>query len=179
MSRVLGWYSTRTTRSATLPMIALHYGYHDGTTGVHFESALRRRTGTRLFVKRARSREHFTLESLQGASAYLWIESGVPSYPLDPHRAECATAAYLIDVHLHTRQCLILAPLFDRVFIAQQNYLEAFRAVNPKTEWLPLRAQRSSLGLNAIPFTKSDSWATRRRAVDVLDCWIISAESSK
>ncbi|MEY2469257.1 MAG: hypothetical protein QOF21_1955 [Actinomycetota bacterium] len=119
-------------------MIVLHYGYHEGTTGVHFESALRRRSRQELLVKATRQGEHVDLRTLHPASAYVWVDSGTTSLPFNADGANCPTVGYLIDVHQHTAQRLLLAPLFDVLFIAQHDYLETFRDVNEHTSWLPL-----------------------------------------
>ena len=59
---------------------------------------------------------------------FLWVES-VPGYrPRHIPRLDCPTACYLIDTHLHMAAHLDWAAQFDWVFLAQREYVEAFRA---------------------------------------------------
>ncbi|HQB38736.1 MAG TPA: glycosyltransferase [Deltaproteobacteria bacterium] len=69
---------------------------------------------------------------------YLWIESVPGHCPLNLQSLGCPTACYLIDSHLNLERHLERCREFDFAFIAQREYLPAFREVNPKTFWLPL-----------------------------------------
>lgn len=69
---------------------------------------------------------------------YLWVESVPGHHPANLSALGCPTACYLIDSHLNLERHLERCREFDFVFIAQREYLPAFRAVNPKTFWLPL-----------------------------------------
>ncbi len=75
---------------------------------------------------------------------FLWIESGVP-FPIEGLGAlPCAKACYLIDTHLelpNDRRVdahLEWARRFDVVFLAQQAYVERFRAAGLNAHWVPL-----------------------------------------
>jgi hypothetical protein len=126
----------------------LHYGFHPGTTGEHFAAALERRAGgTSLPSERGR---HVTV-ALNDCDSYLWIESGIPSYPLDTGTVAVPTAGYLIDVHQHLPTSLLQAALFDLVFVAQRNFVARIRTVNPSACWLPLAAPSEFLDLQREP----------------------------
>jgi hypothetical protein len=79
--------------------------------------------------------------------ALLWVESGALSYPLGTERFEGPTAGYLIDVHLHTSQSIALAPLFDLVLVAQQDYVPILAEQHPNVHWLPLAAPKAFLDI--------------------------------
>ncbi len=69
---------------------------------------------------------------------FIWIESAKGYLPENLEAFECPTCCYLIDSHLTLARHIYLATHFDYVFIAQRNYLEKLREVNPQTYWLPL-----------------------------------------
>ncbi len=70
---------------------------------------------------------------------YLWIESVFGYFPQNLHKIKIPKACYLIDSHLNLEWHLQWALLFDYVFIAQIEYLEAFRKAGCKNVyWLPL-----------------------------------------
>lgn len=69
---------------------------------------------------------------------YFWVESVPGHRPSNLLALGCPTACYLIDSHLNLERHLERCREFDFVFIAQREYLPAFREVNPKTFWLPL-----------------------------------------
>lgn len=69
---------------------------------------------------------------------FVWIESTGGFWPTNMHALNCPRACYLIDSHQHLENHLDLATCFDFVFIAQREYLEKFRVVNPRSYWLPL-----------------------------------------
>jgi|NGEPerStandDraft_6_1074524.scaffolds.fasta_scaffold20305_2 hypothetical protein len=124
--------------------LVVHFGYHPGTTGVHFaEAAERMGVGTSI---PATHRSHLRVAEL-GDSPYLWIESGVTSLPLDTHRSPVLTAGYLIDVHLHLEQSLHQAALFDVVFVAQRDCVDEVSRIHPQVHWLPLAAPASFLDI--------------------------------
>ncbi len=82
------------------------------------------------------------LSSLPGdwrPDLFLWVESGV-SYPLRGLSAlPCPTACWLIDTHIHPRQHLETAKIFDFVFLAQKQYVPLFREAGIRNvHWLPL-----------------------------------------
>ncbi len=72
---------------------------------------------------------------------YLWIDSAGRYFPPGIADLPIPTACYLIDVHLgHWRESA--ARFFDAVFIAQKDYLPAFREAvgHDQVYWLPLAA---------------------------------------
>lgn len=69
---------------------------------------------------------------------YLWVESVPGHYPVNLSVLACPKACYLIDSHLHLSQHLEWASSFDYVFIAQREYLSAFRNCGHNVFWLPL-----------------------------------------
>ncbi len=75
------------------------------------------------------------------ADAYLWIDPAGPYFPRGIERLPMPTACYLIDVHLggwreHA------ARFFDVVFVAQKDYVAAYRQAlgHEQVYWLPLAA---------------------------------------
>lgn len=70
---------------------------------------------------------------------YLWIES-VPGYhPSKLEKVTCPKACYFIDSHLNLEHHLRWATQFDHVFVAQREYVEAFRKAGIRSvHWLPL-----------------------------------------
>lgn len=69
---------------------------------------------------------------------FVWVESAKGYLPENIAALQCPTCCYLIDSHVTPARHLSLASRFDYVFIAQRNYLEKLREVNPRTYWLPL-----------------------------------------
>lgn len=69
---------------------------------------------------------------------YLWIESVGGHYPRNLDRLNCPKVCYLIDSHLNLEMHLAWAQQFDRVFIAQREYLPEFRQKGCQVHWLPL-----------------------------------------
>jgi len=60
-------------------------------------------------------------------------------FPINLEKTNCPTAIYLIDVHQNFEQRLRLAYLFDYVFVAQKDYLLAFKQQGiTNVFWLPL-----------------------------------------
>ncbi len=68
----------------------------------------------------------------------LWIETGL--YPPPPGLSESRVPVigYLIDTHFHLDQHLEWAPAFDRIYLAQKAYVDAFRSRGHDASWLPL-----------------------------------------
>jgi GT2 family glycosyltransferase len=124
--------------------VLVHYGHHEGTTGSHFaEAAERLGLGTAI---RSAHRSHIRLADVR-SPVYLWVESGVTTIPLDAHLAPCLTAGYLIDTHLHLEESIRQAHLFDVVFVAQRDDVEAIAQVHPQVHWMPLAAPASFLSV--------------------------------
>ena len=70
---------------------------------------------------------------------YLWVESVSGHFPANLSAVRVPKACYLIDTHLNLHWHVEWAKHFDYVFIAQREYLEAFRAAgNRSVHWLPL-----------------------------------------
>lgn len=69
---------------------------------------------------------------------YLWVESVGGHFPRNLNALICPKACYLIDSHLNLATHLEWAQQFDHVFIAQREYLPAFREKGCKVHWLPL-----------------------------------------
>lgn len=69
---------------------------------------------------------------------FLMIESTGGFSAGNIHKLPCPKVCYLIDSHMHLENHLNTARFFDFVFIAQREYLDEFRKVNPQTYWLPL-----------------------------------------
>lgn len=69
----------------------------------------------------------------------LWIESVFGYFPQNLHKLKIPKACYLIDNHLNLEWHLKWAQLFDYVFIAQIEYIDAFKSAGCKNVyWLPL-----------------------------------------
>lgn len=70
---------------------------------------------------------------------YLWVESISGHFPVNLSALTIPKACYLIDSHLSLSTHIEWAKQFDHVFIAQREYLDAFRAAgNRSVYWLPL-----------------------------------------
>ena len=69
---------------------------------------------------------------------YLWVESVGGHFPKNIDKFSCPKVCYLIDSHLNLPFHLQWAQNFDRVFIAQREYLDQFRQLGIKAYWLPL-----------------------------------------
>jgi len=71
--------------------------------------------------------------------ALLFIEGGTRLiFPRGMEDLDCVTAWYAIDTHLHLRQHLSLARLFDVTFVAHLEFLRHFR--EGEAHWLPVAA---------------------------------------
>ncbi len=72
---------------------------------------------------------------------FLWVDPAGRYFPPGMEDAPIPTAGYLIDVHLgHWRP--VAARFFDAVFLAQRDYVDAFRRSlgHDQVHWLPLAA---------------------------------------
>ena len=76
--------------------------------------------------------------SAERPDLYLWVESVPGHYPVNLSVLSCPKACYLIDSHLNLSTHLEWASGFDYVFIAQREYLQAFRHRGHNVHWLPL-----------------------------------------
>ncbi len=149
----------------------VHYGHHEGTTGQHLSQAiLRAAVGTDIWA--LGPREHPDIRDLR--NRYLWIESGVPSYPLNTWSADAITAGYLIDVHQHPDVSRLQAMLFDVVFVAQKDFLDELHGVHPDVRWLPLAAPAAFCRLPrdprfAVGFVGSTRDSVRRGILELVN----------
>jgi len=91
---------------------------------------------------------------------YLWVESVPGHYPRRIPELGCPTACYLIDSHLNLPLHLQWAPRFDYVFVAQREYVEAFREHGcDRVYWLPLACDPEIHGpgtQNPTPGTRNE-----------------------
>lgn len=131
--------------------IAVGYYWFPPTTGYHLERALRA-LGHRVSYVGLPSAQRLgydqatpigaILEALSPpADLYLWIDPADRYFPSGIEDLSIPTACYLIDVHLgNWRQHA--ARFFDVVFIAQKDYVPAFRRAigHDQVHWLPLAA---------------------------------------
>ncbi|MFQ5559019.1 MAG: glycosyltransferase [Nitrospinota bacterium] len=70
---------------------------------------------------------------------FLWIESVYGYFPGEINRLGCPTACYLIDSHINLSWHLKWALNFDYVFVAQREYIPAFKKAGcSNVDWLPL-----------------------------------------
>ncbi|MFQ5672109.1 MAG: glycosyltransferase [Nitrospinales bacterium] len=70
---------------------------------------------------------------------YLWVETGLDHIPDDLDLLSLPKACYLIDTHLHLDRHKETARHFDFVFLAQKEYVAAFKASGCRNVyWLPL-----------------------------------------
>jgi hypothetical protein len=128
--------------------ILLAYNYHPWVSAVYFERALAREhivvfCGTSDRPEKPGFPPDLDLvsfiEQMKGyPDLVMFISSWGRFFPRGWERLDCPTAAYLMDVHTATVDHLELASFFDCIFIAQRDYLSAFRRVNPNCHWLPL-----------------------------------------
>jgi hypothetical protein len=79
-----------------------------------------------------------TTASAEHPDLYLWIESVGGHAPRNLAALKCPKVCYLIDSHLSLPMHLEWGKCFDMVFIAQREYLEAFRQHGIRAFWLPL-----------------------------------------
>ncbi len=70
---------------------------------------------------------------------FLWVESGLDGPPAGLEMLAIPKAAYFIDTHLHIENHINLARQFDVVFLAQREYIPAFKERGiANVHWLPL-----------------------------------------
>jgi len=88
----------------------------------------------------------------QPANLYLYMESGGYYFPPAIEDLAIPTACYLVDVHLGTWREQV-ARFFDVVFIAQKDYLDAYRRAvgHDQVYWLPLAAAPDVHGQPDLP----------------------------
>ena len=131
--------------------VALGYRWYPASVAYHFERALRQLGHTVTYMGLPTpERPGFdssvsvatVLDTLQPKpDLFLWIDPAGHYFPRDIETAPIPTACYLVDVHLGTWR-LAAARFFDAVFIAQRDYLDAYRqaAGHEQVYWLPLAA---------------------------------------
>ncbi|MBF0275872.1 MAG: glycosyltransferase, partial [Nitrospinae bacterium] len=69
---------------------------------------------------------------------FIWMETGIGTFPEEMEKLDCPAACYLVDTHIHLERHLEIAKHFDFVFIAQREYLPEFLKRGIKCYWLPL-----------------------------------------
>lgn len=79
-----------------------------------------------------------SVETSEHPDLYLWVESVSGHYPRNLDKLACPKVCYFIDSHLNLSLHLQWAQNFDRVFIAQREYLDQFRQAGITAHWLPL-----------------------------------------
>lgn len=125
------------------------YGYHPVTTATYLQRALQRRAettyvGTPWAAQPGFAPTGYLSEIVSALPArpdlYLHVDSGAAWYfPRGLHQLECATACYLIDVHVKAAASLERSLFFDYAFSAQRDFVAALRrAGHPRAYWLPL-----------------------------------------
>ena len=131
--------------------IALGYRWFPTAAGYHMERALRAMGHTVTYVGLPCAQrpgydastpvDELVVALPQKPDLYLWIDPAGRYFPPSIENLPIPTACYLIDVHLGTWRQEV-ARFFDAVFIAQKDYLEAFRRAvgHPQVYWLPLAA---------------------------------------
>lgn len=159
---------TPSTASIERARILLAYVYYPVTTAVYFERALRRHhqvvtIGPKMDAsyitawhlenmklpigdQNIPANQEPDMRALWGRlpeelrpDLYLWVESVSGHFPQNLSAVKVPKACYLIDSHLSLHWHVEWAKHFDYVFIAQREYLEAFRAAgNRSVHWLPL-----------------------------------------
>jgi hypothetical protein len=131
--------------------VALGYCWFASAAGYHLERAFRDRGHIITYVGMARPER----TGYEGTSAinrivtslpskpnlYFWVDPAGPYFPPGIEDLEAPTACYLIDVHLG-RWRPTAARFFDAVFVAQRDYVEAYRKMlgHDQVYWLPLAA---------------------------------------
>ena len=128
--------------------VLLSYGYHEGTTGVYLERALRQIANVTT-VGAGRGAELADLDILIPYAAartrpecFLYVDSGKWTFPRNIHRLPIPTACYLIDTHIGLQRRRKMARLFDFVFVAQRDDVHSFRSAGGEAIWLPLAADQ-------------------------------------
>lgn len=70
---------------------------------------------------------------------FIWIESVEGYFPKNIKKLKIPTACYLIDSHIALQHHIEWSGNFDKVFIAQKEYLDAFaKAGRKNVYWMPL-----------------------------------------
>ncbi len=129
--------------------VLIGYGYHPVTTATYLQRALTRRAATTFVGTPWGAQPGFAasgeiaeiVADLPGApDLYLHVDSGAAWYlPRGLTHLDCATACYLIDVHVHPALHLQKSMLFDYAFSAQRDFVAVLRAAgHPHAYWLPL-----------------------------------------
>lgn len=102
---------------------------------------------------------------------FLWVESGLDGPPPGLELLTIPKAAYFIDTHLHLDSHINLARQFDVVFLAQREYIPAFKERGiADVHWLPLgcdpeiHGKRETAKLYDIGFAGSVTPQHQRRA---------------
>lgn len=131
--------------------VAVGYRWFITAAGYHLERALRSLGHTVTYVglpcaSRAGYDSTVPIEHIVAAlpeppDLYLWVDPAGRYFPSGIEKLPIPTACYLIDVHLGTWRQQV-ARFFDAVFVAQKDYLGAYRRAvgHDQVYWLPLAA---------------------------------------
>lgn len=85
---------------------------------------------------------------------FLWVETGLDLPPQGLENIIISKAVYFIDTHLNLENHLNLARFFDHVFLAQKEYIPAFRGRGiSNVHWLPLACDPEIHGKRDVPKT--------------------------
>ncbi len=102
---------------------------------------------------------------------FLWVESGLDGPPTGLEMLAIPKVAYFIDTHLHLESHINVASQFDIVFLAQREYIPAFKERGiASVYWLPLgcdpeiHGKRETAKLYDIGFAGSITQNHQRRA---------------
>jgi glycosyltransferase involved in cell wall biosynthesis/GT2 family glycosyltransferase len=148
-SRLAADESTRRA-SADKPQrlrVLLCYGKSMTTTAAYVESALRAEhevvtAGPGQDIDLGETATASDLVREAGHSDLLLVVEGVNYFPRELEGASCSTAFWAIDNHLHATDRdgwhFDAARAFDNVFVAQRDFIPAFRARGVEATWLPL-----------------------------------------
>ena len=116
------------------------------------------------------------LPSSMHPDLYLWVESVNGHFPRNLESVPVPKACYLIDSHLNLGWHVQWAKQFDHVFIAQREYIPAFRDAGCKhVHWLPLGAdpdihrRATEVKKNSIGFVGSLNTERRVRLLNALE----------
>ncbi len=131
--------------------VALGYRWFPTAAGYHVERALRERGHTVAYVglgcaerpgyEGSTSVDRIVANLPQRADLFLWVDPAGRYFPSGIEDLPMPTACYLIDVHIGGwRQTA--ARFFDAVFVAQRDYVAAYRQAvgHDQVYWLPLAA---------------------------------------
>jgi glycogen(starch) synthase len=137
----------KSVRKKRLPRVLLCYNANATTTAAYCEAALRREAdvvtaGRGQDVDMGDTTASEIVSAAGGHFDLLLAIEGENYLPRELDEAPCTTAFWAIDNHIHASRedgwHFEAAADFDHVFLAQRDYLEAFRDRGIQASWLPL-----------------------------------------